>query len=43
MKGGPMIGTTDEAGHKAIENVYHMHDVHAMILNQMGLSDMRLT
>ena len=43
MKGGSMIGTTDEIGHKAVENVYHMHDVHATILNQMGLNDMRLT
>lgn len=43
MKGGSMIGTTDEIGHKAVENVYHMHDVHATILHQMGLNDMRLT
>lgn len=43
MKGGSIIGTTDEIGHKAVENVYHMHDVHATILHQMGLNDMRLT
>lgn len=43
MKGGSLIGTTDEIGHKAVENVYHMHDVHATILHQMGLNDLRLT
>lgn len=43
MKGGSMIGTTDEIGHKAVENIYHMHDVHATILHQMGLNDLRLT
>ena len=41
--GGTMIGTTDEIGHKAVENIYHMHDVHATILHQLGLNDMRLT
>ena len=43
MKGGSIIGTTDEIGHKAVENIYHMHDVHATILHQMGLNDLRLT
>ncbi|MBI2685705.1 MAG: DUF1501 domain-containing protein [Acidobacteria bacterium] len=43
VQGGSIIGTTDEIGHKAVEDIYHMHDVHATILNQMGLNDMRLT
>ena len=43
MKGGSIIGTTDEIGHKAVENIDHMHDVHATILHQMGLNDLRLT
>jgi hypothetical protein len=42
-QGGSIIGTTDDIGHKAVENIYHMHDVHATILHLMGLSDMRLT
>jgi len=41
--GGSIIGTTDDIGHKAVENIYHMHDVHATILHLMGLNDMRLT
>ncbi|MBM3783138.1 MAG: DUF1501 domain-containing protein [Acidobacteria bacterium] len=43
VKGGSMVGGTDEIGHKAVEDVYHMHDVHATILHLMGLNDMRLT
>jgi uncharacterized protein (DUF1501 family) len=42
-RGGSIIGTTDEIGHKAVEDIYHMHDVHATILHLMGLNDMRLT
>ena len=42
-RGGSIIGTTDDIGHKAVEDIYHMHDVHATILHLMGLSDMRLT
>ena len=26
-----------------MEDIYHMHDVHATILHLMGLNDMRLT
>jgi len=43
IKGGTVVGETDELGIKAAENVYHTHDVHATILRQMGLDDMRLT
>lgn len=43
VQGGSMIGTTDDIGHKAVEDIYHMHDVHATILHLMGLNDMRLT
>ena len=42
-QGGSIIGTTDDIGHKAVEDIYHMHDVHATILHLMGLNDMRLT
>ncbi len=43
VKGGTVIGATDELGIKAVENTYHMHDLHATILNQLGLDDMELT
>ena len=43
VKGGTVVGNTDEMGIKAAENVYHLHDLHATILHLMGLDDMRLT
>jgi hypothetical protein len=43
VKGGTVIGSTDETGLNAVDNRYHLHDVHATILRLMGLDDMRLT
>lgn len=43
IKGGTIVGSTDETGLKAVDNRYHLHDVHATILRLMGLDDMRLT
>lgn len=43
VKGGTVVGATDELGIEAVENKYHMHDLHATILHQMGLDDMELT
>jgi hypothetical protein len=43
VKGGTVVGATDELGVKAVENVYHTHDLHATILRLMGLDDMELT
>ena len=43
VKGGTVVGATDELGIKAVENVYHTHDLHATILRLMGLDDMELT
>ena len=37
------MGATDEMGRGAVENRYHIHDLHATILHLMGLDDMRLT
>ena len=42
-KGGAITGATDDIGHKAVENICHVHDVHATMLHLMGLNDMRLT
>jgi hypothetical protein len=43
VRGGTVVGATDELGEKAVENRYHLHDVHATLLHLMGLDDMRLT
>src|SRR4051812_37946764 len=43
IKPGTVVGATDEVGYRAVEDVYHMHDLHATILHLMGLDDMRLT
>jgi len=43
IKGGIRYGQTDDFGHKAIENKMGIHDLHATILNLMGLDHTRLT
>ena len=43
VKGGTVLGETDELGKKAVEDVYHTHDLHATILHLMGLDDQDLT
>ncbi len=43
IKGGTVVGATNELGFKAVQDVYHIHDVHATILHLMGLNDIRLT
>ena len=43
VKGGTRYGSTDEFGHKAIENPVSIHDWHATILHLLGLDHERLT
>ena len=43
IKPGLSFGSTDEYGHKAVENKVHMHDLHATILHLMGIDHERLT
>lgn len=43
IKPGTLVGTTDELGFKAVENIYRMRDLHATVLHLMGLNDLRLT
>ncbi|MEC8554065.1 MAG: DUF1501 domain-containing protein [Planctomycetota bacterium] len=43
VKGGMTYGKTDEFGFEAIENKVHLHDMHATILNIMGLDHELLT
>jgi uncharacterized protein DUF1501 len=42
VKGGQVIGTTDEIGLRAVEDRMHVHDIHATILWLMGLDNMGL-
>lgn len=43
VKGGATAGATDEFGLKALEEQIPLRDVHATILNLLGLNDTRLT
>ncbi len=43
VKGGTTVGATDEFGVRALEEQIPLRDVHATILNLLGLSDERLT
>ena len=43
FKGGVTYGQTDEFGFGAVENPVHVHDIHATILNQLGLDHEKLT
>ena len=43
IKGGQTYGATDELGYNAVENVVSVHDLHATILNQLGIGHKRLT
>jgi uncharacterized protein (DUF1501 family) len=41
IKGGQIVGQTDEIGLRAIEKRAHVHDVHATILHLLGLEHER--
>ena len=43
VKGGQSIGATDELGFKAVEDPWHVSDLHATILHLMGLDHTKLT
>jgi hypothetical protein len=43
IKGGVSVGTTDELGSAAVENPLHVKNLHATILNQLGLDPNRLS
>ena len=42
VKGGQVIGATDEVGLHAVEDRLHVHDLHATILHLLGLHHMDL-
>lgn len=43
VKGGQVIGATDEFGYKAAEEPYAVYDLHATILHALGLDHRKLT
>ncbi len=43
VKGGYSYGATDELGYNAVEDVVHVHDLHATILHLFGIDHTKLT
>jgi hypothetical protein len=43
VKGGQVLGATDDVGLRAVEDKTHIHDVHATILHLLGFNHLRLT
>jgi len=43
VKGGTVVGATDEFGFKAVENRIHPHDLHATILHLLGFDHEKFT
>jgi uncharacterized protein (DUF1501 family) len=43
VKGGRVIGATDEFGFRAVEDRVHVNDLHATVLKLLGLDHKRLT
>jgi uncharacterized protein (DUF1501 family) len=43
IKGGQSVGQTDEIGSKAVENRFHVKNLHSTILTQLGFNPDKLT
>jgi uncharacterized protein (DUF1501 family) len=43
VKGGLTYGATDDFGYNAVENVVHVHDLHATMLRLLGIDHEKLT
>ena len=43
VKGGMTYGATDELGYRAVEDVVHVHDLHATMLHLCGIDHRRLS
>ena len=43
IRGGKVIGATDELGFRPVEDPMHVHDVHATMLSLLGLDHKKLT
>ncbi len=43
VRGGTVVGATDEFGFKAVENPVHVHDLHATMLHLLGFDHEKFT
>jgi len=43
IKGGQVVGATDDFGYAAVEDKVHIHDLHATMLHLMGMDHTKLT
>ena len=43
IKPGITYGATDDLGYNAVENIVHVHDLHATILHLLGIDHERFT
>jgi hypothetical protein len=43
IKGGSVVGATDDIGLRAVESPHHFRDIHATMLHQLGLDQHQLT
>ena len=43
IKGGQVVGATDDIGLRAVQDPYHIRDIHTTILNQLGLNQAALS
>ena len=43
IKGGQSVGRTDELGSRAVEDRFHVRNLHATVLHQLGLNPEKLT
>lgn len=43
IRGGKVVGATDELGFRAVEDRVHVNDLHATILSLLGLDHQQLT
>jgi len=43
IRGGKVIGSTDDLGFRAVEDKVHVHDLHATMLSLLGLDHKKLT
>lgn len=43
IRGGTVVGATDEIGLRAVESPHHFRDIHTTVLHQLGLDQHQLT
>ena len=43
IRGGQVVGATDDIGLRAVESPHHFRDIHATLLHQLGLDQHKLT